>query len=242
MFAQQKSATSPTKHNMQNTIAPPHKRNGPNGWDFEDLRGISAPPNNLRYAPWTHCAIDPLADDTTDQPVQNPTTLILGQLAAIADEHKGSGVVVDEDSLVVVGCYKVYAVADSRAQETDADILRILDDVDAKERGMAALEAVAESEREADHAAHVDALKQEVVEIHKEEKVLRGRRLDQRPVRIARHDPPVFAISKKMNGAALGRFAKRYDELWAEHVQRHGYDLDLEDEDLPLWREPEFGV
>jgi hypothetical protein len=212
-------------------------RDSPTGWDFQDINGWDVLDPNCWFVPGDNIRLIQI-DRDTDTPMEPLAYKIHGNLVATLGNKeylnictyepvvpaflRGSGIVVHVNVIEqknrapklrfnIIGCYKTHELA---LPEIHQDLVNELHDLwEARLGKERAIEDLQSGRLTAAKERKLEQLDNERSEIDKKARRINGLILDDRPRRVALHDPLVYWIDAGMDGKPLKMFGKPYREL-----------------------------
>jgi hypothetical protein len=188
-------------------------------------------PNTWWFIPWKHTQ-KWNSDDTPPAPY---TKLLYRDTGLLKDEHRGSGMIIEETTGKIVGCYKKHADTGLEAHQTKVDLAMLQGDASLIAADREAIMQIPVLNRTDEQKELVQELQEELDDMPKECRRLSGLLLDPRPQYIAEHQSEVLYIHPVMAGEVLKNYGDEYRHLENRIRTAMGNAFDLE-EDLPIYR------
>lgn len=84
---------------------------GPNGWDFRDVNAFESLDSQWYFIPWEKVKVvkataDELVGKLHAQSMVNDDKFVVRCAEPVQKQFRGSGIVVNERDLSIIGCYK----------------------------------------------------------------------------------------------------------------------------------------
>lgn len=158
----------------------------------------------------------------------------------IKDELRGSGLIVDEEKLQIIGCYKVHADT-AAGEETKTRVIGTKGNAQFNASDQAAIMDIRANERTKEQKAQLAALIKGMYNWPQELRRLNGLLLDRRPQLIALHGIQVLQLHPSMHDMRLDTFGDKYADLEYQTRSLMGRTFDGK-RDLPLYRRKEVDL
>lgn len=194
---------------------------------------MSEPLSNTHwYIPWTNCERWDEQDVTSSSPKNK---FLYYATEELKPECRGTGIIVEENSGTIYGCYKTQD-ATERGQQFKTDLVRVSGGNQFNTSDQHRILQIPENNRTKEQKAELAGLQAEAKEWPTEVRRLNGMLLDPRPQAIAKHESQILFVHPSMAGDLFKSYGDEYRALELRIRSVMGDTFNKKDH-LPAWRQ-----